>query len=353
MTAAVPVVDIGAFLAGDIQGSAAQCTEIANSLREYGCVVVRDPRVTEKDNNDFLDLLEAYFAQSDELKLKDARPEYHFQVGVTPSGVELPRDHTERIKNNYVDMCRPHNPIGPDPKWRYFWRIGDRPEVTEFEGLNAAPVVPEAFPQWPAVMDRWGTLMLTSVTAVSEMLALGLGLSQQEFSNRMKQAPHLLAPTASDLVKYGEEKTVLAGFHYDLNFLTIHGKSRFPGLNIFLRDGSDAPYKKLGVKVPDGCLLIQAGKQLEWLTGGHIQAGFHEVVVSPATVERIEAQRKADGSLWRISSTLFSHIASDQVLEPLGPFNSPSSAEKYPQTKAGTYVTQELTAIKLKCIPSN
>ncbi len=62
MTAAVPVVDIGAFLAGDIQGSAAQCTEIANSLREYGCVVVRDPRVTEKDNNGrFLNLLSVCF----------------------------------------------------------------------------------------------------------------------------------------------------------------------------------------------------------------------------------------------------------------------------------------------------
>lgn len=27
----------------------------------------------------------------------------------------------------------------------------------------------------------------------------------------------------------------------------------------------------------DGCLLLQAGKQMEWLTGGHVQAGMHEV----------------------------------------------------------------------------
>jgi hypothetical protein len=43
-----------------------------------------------------------------------------------------------------------------------------------------------------------------------------------------------------------------------LNFLTIHGKSRFPGLFIWLRDGSRVP-----VVVPDGCLLLQArGKAL-------------------------------------------------------------------------------------------
>ena len=28
---------------------------------------------------------------------------------------------------------------------------------------------------------------------------------------------------------------------------------------------------------------LQAGKQLEYLTGGHVQAGFHEVVVTEQT----------------------------------------------------------------------
>jgi hypothetical protein len=39
----------------------------------------------------------------------------------------------------------------------------------------------------------------------------------------------------------------------DLNWMTIHGKSRFPGLFIWLRDGRRVP-----VAVPDGCLLLQA-----------------------------------------------------------------------------------------------
>lgn len=65
---------------------------------------------------------------------------------------------------------------------------------------------------------------------------------------------------------------MLAGFHYDLNFLTIHGRSRYPGLFIWLRDG-----RRVMVRVPEGCLLVQAGKQMEYLTGGHVLAGFHEV----------------------------------------------------------------------------
>ena len=70
---------------------------------------------------------------------------------------------------------------------------------------------------------------------------------------------------------------------------------------------------KCAVAVPDGCLLVQAGKQLEYLTGGHILAGFHEVSVNDRTMAAITAAQAAGRSLWRVSSTCFAHIASDQV----------------------------------------
>jgi isopenicillin N synthase-like dioxygenase len=130
--------------------------------------------------------------------------------------------------------------------------------------------------------------------------------------------------------------------HYDLNFLTIHGKSRFPGLYIWLRNGRRVP-----VKVPTGHLIVQAGKQLEYLTGGYCQAGFHEVVVSEGTAKTI-ATRKAEGkSLWRVSSTLFGHIASDQVLRPLGKYADMPGAEAYPPVDCGQQVQDELNAIAL------
>jgi hypothetical protein len=72
-------------------------------------------------------------------------------------------------------------------------------------------------------------------------------------------------------------------------------------------------YRKCAVKVPTGCLLVQAGKQLEYLTAGYIQSGFHEVTVSEHTVAAIEKAQQCEASLWRVSSTCFAHIASDQV----------------------------------------
>ena len=78
--------------------------------------------------------------------------------------------------------------------------------------------------------------------------------------------------TGANLEVHNTLDMCYAGYHYDLNFLTIHGKSRFPGLFVWLRNG-----KRVAVRIPAGCLFIQAGKQLEWLTGGYVKAGMHEV----------------------------------------------------------------------------
>ncbi|GIL75496.1 hypothetical protein Vretimale_8128 [Volvox reticuliferus] len=94
---------------------------------------------------------------------------------------------------------------------------------------------------------------------------------------------------------------------------------------------------------------MQAGKQLEWLTGGYIMAGMHEVVVTETTLAAVEAARAAGRSTWRISSTVFTHCASDAVLRPLGRFTEqPGSAEAYPAIKAGDQVQRELEAICLR-----
>jgi hypothetical protein len=42
--------------------------------------------------------------------------------------------------------------------------------------------------------------------------------------------------------------------------MTIHGRSRFPGLFIWTRDG-----KRVLVRVPPGCLLIQVRSSAELL----------------------------------------------------------------------------------------
>lgn len=344
----VPTVDLAPFLANPQSPEAVEaCLQVAAAFHEYGAIIIRDPRVTEEDNETFLNQMEAYFGQPHDAKMEDARPEYAYQVGVTPELTETPRCSFDPDCLDIIDKlgedAKPHMPSGPDPKWRFFWRIGDRPQSTEFVELNADPVLPRAFPQWSEVMNTWGRLMHQAVGNVSEMAALGFDLPQDTFTAMTENGPHLLAPTGSDLSKYNAPDTIFAGFHYDLNYLTIHGKSRFPGLLIWTRQG-----ERVQVRVPDGCLLVQAGKQFEHLTAGYVKAGFHEVVVLPDTLKAIERAREQGRSLWRISSTLFFHVASDQELRPVGKFATPDALKSFPPVKTGVQVQRELEAIKLR-----
>jgi hypothetical protein len=84
-------------------------------------------------------------------------------------------------------------------------------------------------------MNKWGYKLHTAVYTVAEMAALGMGGPKDLFTKSLEGGAHLLAPTGSDLNKNGKG-SIFAGFHYDISFLTIHGKSRYPGLFVWLRN---------------------------------------------------------------------------------------------------------------------
>lgn len=166
------------------------------------------------------------------------------------------------------------------------------------------------------------------------MAAAGLGLPLETFREAGRYGPHILAPTASDLKKYGTEGTILAGFHTDLNFLTIHGRSRYPGLHIWARNTG----QRIAVTIPPGnYLLVQAGKQLEHLTGGLVKAGYHEVVVNGKTVETIRKREELfpERPLIRISSTFFWHLSSDFDLTPIEALATRAKALRLEQMNLG------------------
>lgn len=242
------------------------CSSIANCLRDTGCLVIRDPRVTAKDNDRFLNLMESYFALPPKRRASEIREELHYQVGLTPEGIEIPEavhDPSSLDIDHLMPEDRPRMPNGPDPKCRYMWRIGQLPEKTIFKNLNSDPVIPPGFPEWSSVLNRWGEKLMATIETVCELLSIGLGLDDPLILKRMmNNGPHLLAPTGVDLSKHPKLDTPIAGYHKDLNLLTGHGKARYPGLFLWLRNG-----KRVPARIPDGCVLLQAGMQLERLTG--------------------------------------------------------------------------------------
>jgi len=96
------------------------------------------------------------------------------------------------------------------------------------------------------ILEDWGNELLDTIRIVLEMLNKAMRLPDNYLIDLNIGAPNLLAPTGSDLNKH-KPGDVFAGFHYDLNLLTIHGRSNYPGLFAWTRDG-----RKFAVTVPDG-----------------------------------------------------------------------------------------------------
>lgn len=120
------------------------------------------------------------------------------------------------------------------------------------------------------------------------MAAIGLGLHKYALSDKIINGDFYMSPTGIDLSK-STPGNLLTGFHRDFDLLTIHGRARYPGLYAWLNTG-----EKYLVRVPTGKLLVQGGKQLEWITGGYIKAGFHEVIHNDL-VEEVKVKTVKEG----------------------------------------------------------
>ncbi|KAL5580232.1 hypothetical protein UlMin_012674 [Ulmus minor] len=107
-------------------------------------------------------MMERYFKSPIEFKLQQERSHLHYQVGVTPEGVEVPRSLVDEEMQHKLKATLEENiplfPKGPDCKWQYMWRVGPRPTNTRFK---------LGFPEWKDTMDCWGYKMISAIEAPS------------------------------------------------------------------------------------------------------------------------------------------------------------------------------------------
>lgn len=166
----LPIIDLDAYLASPSSpAAAAECAKAAEALIKYGALVMHDSRVAAQDNEDFLDLLEDYFAQPEEAIRRDERPELSYQIGVTLENTEKPKCAVDEPCLDVIARLDPDQrplDIGahePDPKCRFFWPMVEAPPYeTQFPGLNAPNVTPDdpaLNERWAPTMNKWGSCM--------------------------------------------------------------------------------------------------------------------------------------------------------------------------------------------------
>jgi isopenicillin N synthase-like dioxygenase len=198
-----------------------ECRKAVEILHQTGVMILKDPRVDEKENDRFLDMMEKYYESRSKTfyaggKLLESNPAAGYQTGILEELQERARNHEETIKQHFPNS-RPVTPQPPpkDKKWRYMWRVGGKAEVA---GHRILPEnrTPADFPEWEQRMDGFGRILMESCFTASEIIAVGLGVPQDTFRSKMEGGTQLLGPTGSDLNKYTQVGDVLAGFHYGI-----------------------------------------------------------------------------------------------------------------------------------------
>ncbi len=335
----IPVIDLDRFRNGTMTQK--EMTDATLAFATLGVVCLRDSRVTPEMQRNFRNTMKRiHGASAEELRLLDGA-DTGFQRGMTPPFTECPLDHSEWVKTLRPEHRPLTEPGRADPKARFMWPIGPRPKQSRWPKVNPHSAVPPRFADIASPLDMWGNCMLNAGHDLLEVVALGLGMPQRRFSRMLANAPHILGPTGSNFTN-AVLGTVLAGLHYDFNVVTIHGQTEIRALICWTCDGE--PFL---VEVPDGCLLAQVGKELEYLTGGYFFAGMHEVDVTPESLKDAAAMMARGEVPIRASSNLFMHLGTRNVLMPMGRFATPEALLKYPPVYVGDYETRELVQIGL------
>lgn len=110
------------------------------------------------------------------------------------------------------------------------------------------------------------------------------------------------------------------------------------------------------MKVPNGCLLLQAGKTFEHITGGYVLAGLHEVVYTEKTKEAFIKAKEEERRTWRVSSTMFTHFRYNVDCSPMPELehlysdmkeSNMTFAQKYPKMTSFDILMTELNATNM------
>ena len=191
--------------------------------------------------------------------------------------------------------------------------------------------------------------------AVSEYISVGLGQSPRLLRDMLEHpdGPHCLAPTGvnlreefargctgradkSDLLSWlASERYCLDGFHNDVNLITVHARANTPGLHTWSATGE----RYDALTVPEGCLVVQSGRQLRHLTGGVIPAMYHEVTTTPGMIPYARAELEAGRDPIRVGCPFFVHVRSDVLMAPIV-----GDRSAYRPIKAGDFVRDMITA---------
>lgn len=287
---------------------------IGQSFEQFGFAMVSDhgldPALVAKGWT----LAKAFFALSEEVKLRYRVTGGGGQRGYTAFGTEIAKDASEN------DL-------------KEFWHVGrDLPAGHRFSASMPANLWPaeidgfkSVFQQFFTEFDRVGGQLLSAI-------AIHLGLTRDWFEDPVRDGNSILRLLHYPPVSR-EAAGIRAAAHEDINLITLLLGAEESGLELLDRDG-----RWLSVNPPEGALVVNVGDMLQRLTNHRLPSTTHRVR-NPAPERRGHS---------RYSMPFFLHLRPDFLIETLPGCVDATQPDRYPEPiAADDYLKQRLREIGL------
>jgi isopenicillin N synthase-like dioxygenase len=315
MPATIPIIDLGAALAGDPVERLATAREIDRTCTEIGFFTIKGHGVSRAIMDDLRTKAREFFA----LPLEEKRR----AVATDPA---TPRGYRGL---GFESLARGNEPGAalPDIKEYYHYGRETWPNDPYFaQGDGPRYFIPNVWPVRPTgfatAAERYYGEMERLTGEMMGLTALALGLEESFFADKIDR--HI---TAMRLNFYPEQSMppipgqLRAGDHTDYGLLTILNGENVPGgLQVKSRSG-----EWVDVETDPETFVVNIGDLLMRWTNDRWVSNVHRVTNPPIT--------HATNSSSRLSIAFFHHPNYDAVVECI----APAGEAKYPPVTSGEY----------------
>src|SRR5262244_887125 len=258
----IPVLDIGAYLAGDAGAAAPLARAIARTCEDTGFLVVANHGVPQQLVDETFAVAQQFFArpEPDKLKLKIGK----YNIGYLPFGGQVVR----------------HSPVNKNTKPNFsesFYITRDRtPDHRDI--VNNKPLVglnrwPPDMPEFRAATTTYYAAMEAITARLVPVAAMALDLPSDYFAKAFAEPNCTIRLIHYPSHPDPEDNEFGFAPHTDNNFLTFLGQSALPGLEVRTAEGE-------WIRPPavPGTFVVNTGAMLARYSNDRLRATPHRVI---------------------------------------------------------------------------
>jgi isopenicillin N synthase-like dioxygenase len=312
-TSRIPVLDIGAFLAGEPGATAPLARAIARTCEDTGFLVVANHGIAPE-------LVENVFAEAARFFALDAARKLAYRVGqynigYLPFGAQVVR----------------HSPVNQNTKPNFsesFYitrdRAPDHPDIVNNKPLIGLNRWPEGMPEFRTAMVAYYRAVEAMTTRLVPVFATALDLPQDYFAAAFAEPNCTIRLIHYPPHKAPEDNEFGFAPHTDNNFITFLAQSKLPGLEVRTEEGE-------WIRPPavPGTFVVNTGAMLARYSNDRFRATPHRVI------------NRNDRSRYAIP--FFLGPSHDAVVECVPSCVGPDNPPRYEPTTYGAFSSRLLT----------